>query len=160
MGLNCPLKVFFDEQEQPSRVIQRKSNKHHVVFDGVGFDLPNEDFVDLFDKMKNEDLVSKYKKPEDVDLLIRHNLKSSLPETSPEMKNLHIKPEDLEKSLSSPTKARSSVSRSDKRKIGNDTKQQETVPKLPRQKKPVKLNIKDSDTRKLSAFYAKVKAQK
>ncbi|XP_068680028.1 uncharacterized protein [Montipora foliosa] len=148
LGSELSSQSFFDEQEQPSRVIQRKSNKHHVVFDGVGFDLPNEDFVDLFDKMKNEDLVSKYKKPEDVDLLIRHNLKSSLPETSSEMKNLHIKPEDLEKRLSSPTKARSSVSRSDKRKIGNDTKQQETVQKLPRQKKPVKLNIKDSDTLK------------
>ncbi|XP_022800516.1 uncharacterized protein LOC111338320 isoform X2 [Stylophora pistillata] len=105
---------FFEEQDQPSRAVQKKGSKqHHVVFDGVGFDLPNEDFVDLIDKMKEgpkvvEDLVSYYTKPKRKENLHMGRIS--------EEKNVHIKPEELEARLSSPTKPRSSVTRSDKDK--------------------------------------------
>ncbi|KAK2574419.1 Glutamine-rich protein 2 [Acropora cervicornis] len=132
---------FFDEQDQPNRVIQRKGGKHHVFFDGVGYDIPNDDFVDLIDKVKNQDLVKNYKQSENDDLLkIKSN---SMNFTA--MTNLHIRPEDLEKTLSFPTKARSSVSRSDKKKGGQDFKQEKPKPKLPQAMKTVKLNNKESE---------------
>lgn len=136
---------FFDEQEQSNRVIQRKGGKHHVFFDGVGYDIPNEDFVDLIDKMKNRDLVNNYKQPEKDDLRLK--IKSNSMNLTA-MTNLHIKPEDLEKTLSFPTKARSSVSRSDKKKSGHDSKQEKSKPKLPQAMKTVKLNNKENERRK------------
>lgn len=123
---------FFEEQDKPSRVVQKKGSKHHVVFDGVGFDLPNEDFVDLIDKMRNEDLINYYKQPETKGhVKINDKPKPAKSVASLEIKNAHIKPEDLERKLSFPTRPRSSVTRSDKGKSHHDAMQ------------AVKLNPKD-----------------
>ena len=130
---------FFEEQDQPSRVVQKKSGKHHVEFDGVGFDLPNEDFVDLIDKMKNEDLINYYKQPETkLDVRSKDKPKPTKSVASLEIKNAHIKPEDLERKLSFPTRPRSSVIRSNKGKSHHDSRQEESV-----QMKAVKLNLKN-----------------
>lgn len=125
---------FFEEQDQPSLVQKKDSKQHHVVLDGVGFDLPNEDFVDLIDKMKRgpkavEDLFSYYTKPNIKEhLKIGHISKTTKLSTSPHLKKIeHIKPEDLEKKLSSPTKPRSSVTRSDKDKNANNDKEEESI---------------------------------
>lgn len=126
---------FFEEQDQPSHVVQKKgSKKHHIVFDGVGFDLPNEDFVDLIDKMKQgpegvKDLVSYYIKPNAKQHLKLGHITSEPPKvyTSLGKKIEHIKPEDLEKRLTSPTKPRSSVTRSDKDKHRYNAKEESTL---------------------------------
>lgn len=149
---------FFEEQDQPSHAVQKKGSKqHHVVFDGVGFDLPNEDFVDLIDKMKQgpeavEGLVNYYTKPNTKEhLKIGHISKPSKFSTSSGKKIEHIKPEDLEKRLSSPTKPRSSVTHSDKDKhLNNATKEESTssaanIGKI----KAVRFNTKDAEKCKL-----------
>ena len=125
---------FFEEQDQPSLVQKKGSKPHHVVLDGFGFDLPNEDFVDLIDKMKRgpeavKDLVNYYTKPNKKEhLKIGHISKATRLSTSPHLKKIeHIKPEDLEKKLSSPTKARSSVTRSDKDKNANNDKEKGSI---------------------------------
>ena len=125
---------FFEEQDQPSLIQNKGSKQHHVVLDGVGFDLPNEDFVDLIDKMKRgpeavENLVSYYAKPNTKEhLKIGHISKETKLSTSPHLTKIkHIKPEDLEKKLSSPTKPRSSVTRSDKDKNANNDKKEKSI---------------------------------
>ncbi|KAL9981056.1 hypothetical protein ACROYT_G009713 [Oculina patagonica] len=147
---------FFEEQDQPSHAVQKKGSKqHHVVFDGVGFDLPNDDFVDLIDKMKQgpgavEDLVNYYTKPSTKEHLpIGHISKSSKLSTSSGKKIEHIKPEDLEKRLSSPTKPRSSVTHSNKDKHLNNATEEESalvssaanISKI----KAVRFNTKDAE---------------
>ncbi|KAJ7333857.1 Hemicentin-1 [Desmophyllum pertusum] len=114
---------FFEEQGQANHVVQKKgSNQHHVVFDGVGFDIPNADFVDLIGKMKQgpgdiEDLVNYYTQPNTKEhLKIGHISDPSTFSTSSEEVNEHIKPEELEMKLSNPTKPRSSVTRFNKYK--------------------------------------------
>ena len=125
---------FFEEQDQPSLIQKKGSKPHHVVLDGVGFDLPNEDFVDLIDKMKHgpeavEDLVNYYTKPDTKEhLKIGHISKATKLSISPRLKKIeNIKPEDLEKKLSSPTKPRSSVLRSDKEKNANNYKEEGSI---------------------------------
>ena len=141
---------FFEEQGQPSHAVQKKGSKqHHVVFDGVGFDLPNEDFVDLIDKMKEgpesvEDLVNYYTKPKGKGhLKIGHML---------EEKNEHIKPEDLEVRLSSPTKPRSSVMGSDRDKHqrhgSKDASRLKSSDANEGKIKAVSLNTKDAEKRR------------
>lgn len=147
---------FFEEQPQPSRAVQKKSGKHHVVLDGVGFDLPNEDFVDLIDKMKNEDIINYYEQPErKEDLKIRHMPRPTKSATSLKMKNLHIKPDDLEKKLSFPTKPRSSVAGTDKKKSQHDKMEEESPNVKNGEMKTVKLKAKDDERRKLLAIFVK-----
>ena len=138
---------FFEEQDQPSRAVQKKNSKqHHVVFDGVGFDLPNEDFVDLIDKMKEgpqsvEDLVNYYTKPKRKE---NSHIGGILEE-----KNVHIKPEELEARLSSPTKPRSSVTHSDKDKHqshgGTDAPSSKFSKPSDEKIKAVSFNTKDAE---------------
>lgn len=139
----------FFEEKVPDRVtqIQKKSSKHHIVFDGVGFDLPNEDFIDLIDKIKSKDLIKFYKTR---DTKEKSNIKQRLAPThsaSSSIKTIeHIKPEDLEMKLSFPTKARSLVTHSDK--------ESDDVEKTPLHKPYGKegalgWNPKDSERRKL-----------
>ena len=145
---------FFEEQDQPSRVVQKKGGKHHVVLDGVGFDLPTEDFVDLIDKMKNADIINYYEQPErKEDLKIRHTPRPTKSATSSEMKNLHIKPDDLEKKLSFPTKPRSSVTGTDKKKSQHDKKEDESPNVKNGEMKAVKLKPKDGERRKLLTIF-------
>ena len=125
---------FFEEQDQPSLIQKKGSKQHHVVLDGVGFDLPNEYFVDLIDKMRRgpetvEDLVNYYAKPNKKEhLKIGHISKATKLSTSSHLTKIeHIKPEDLEKKLSSPTKPRSSVTRSDKNKNANNDKKEASI---------------------------------
>ena len=146
---------FFEEQEQPSRVVQKKGGKHHVVFDGVGFDLPNKDFVDLIDKIRNEDLIHYYNKNQDTkkDLKFGQRSKPTESVTLSEKKIEHIKPEDLEKKLSFPTKPRSSVTHKDKDK--SDPGDMEEVPASKPsgvkfgKMRAVALNQNDTERRKL-----------
>lgn len=152
---------FFEEQEQPSRVVQKKGGKHHVVVDGVGFDLPNEDFIDLIDKMKNEDLINYYKQPDTKeDSNIRHMSTPTKSVTSSEKENEHIKPEDLEKKLSFPTKPRSSVTHSDKDKSVHDDRKESSTSRSSSVKlkkmKAVKLKPGDSERCKLSLLYLRL----
>lgn len=149
---------FFEEQEQPSLVQKKGSKQHHVVLDGVGFDLPNEDFVDLIDKMRKgpeavEDLVNYYTKPNTKEhLKIGHISKTTKLSTSPHFKKIeHIKPEDLEKKLSSPTKPRSSVTRSDKDKYANNDKEEGSISASAAHNgkiKAVSFGTKDAEKRK------------
>lgn len=152
---------FFEEQDQPSLVQKKGSKQHHVVLDGVGFDLPNEDFVDLIDKMKRgpesvEDLVSYYTKLNRKEpSKSRHITKTKKLSSSPQLKKIeHIKPEDLEKKLSSPTKPRSSVTRSDKDKNKNNGKEEESISASSaahnEQIKTLSFSTKDAEKRKWS----------
>lgn len=149
---------FFEEQDQPSHVVQKKGSKqHHVVFDGVGFDLPNEDFVDLIDKMKQgpeavEGLVNYYTKPTTKEhVKVRHISKPSKFLTSSGKTIEHIKPEDLERRLSSPTKPRSSVTRFDKDHLSNAGEKESTLgsstSKIGKMK-TASFNTKDAEKRK------------
>ena len=149
---------FFEEQDQPSHVVQKKGSKqHHVVFDGVGFDLPNEDFVDLIDKMKQgpeavEGLVNYYTKPSTKEhVKVRHISKPSKFSTSTGKTIEHIKPEDLERRLSSPTKPRSSVTRFDKDHLSNAGEKESTLGSLTSKigkMKTASFNTKDAEKRK------------
>ena len=146
---------FFEEQDQPSRAVEKKGGKHHLVVDGVSFDLPNEGFADLIDKMKNEDLVNYYRQPETKGhLQIKHISNQTKSITSLEGKNEHIKPEDLEMKLSFPTKARSSVTRWDKEKSLHGDMEEASMTKSSRvnlgKLKAVSLNPKDIERRKYS----------
>lgn len=139
----------FFEEKVPDRVtqIQKKSSKHHIVFDGVGFDLPNEDFIDLIDKIKSKDLIKFYKTP---DTKEKSNLEQRLEPThsasSPIKTIEHIKPEDLEMKLSFPTKARSSVTHSDKE---SDDVEKTPLHKLYGKEGALGWNPKDRERRKL-----------
>lgn len=150
---------FFEEQDQPSLIQKKGSKQHHVVLDGVGFDLPNEDFVDLIDKMKRgpeavEDLVNYYAKPNKKEhLKIGHISKATKLSTSSHLTKIeHIKPEDLEKKLSSPTKPRSSVTRSDKDKNANNDKKEGFISASSAARngkiKALSLSTKDAEKRK------------
>lgn len=152
---------FFEEQGQANHVVQKKgSNQHHVVFDGVGFDIPNADFVDLIGKMKQgpgdiEDLVNYYTQPNTKEhLKIGHISDPSTFSTSSEEVNEHIKPEELEMKLSNPTKPRSSVTRFNKYKHQHNGTEGVSTSKSSDAKiwkmKAMSFNTKDVDKRKSS----------
>ena len=96
------------EDDEPSRLIRKEGRTHHIVFDGISFDIPNREFRNLIDKMKEgpkelEDIVSYFQQ-----LNKKTNTKERQVKSTDE--EFHIEPKDIE-AKSTPTKARSSVTR-------------------------------------------------